>query len=147
VGNVKQRDLYADFVSFYGLKILSVFQSIPTSEESTCWLKSIARKHRKSFHPLRHILFLIFLGKKVTDLDTLDYFGPFGKGPFPCLNPAANHYKKLVVSQHSVKRCTDTGYPIGVFTCKCGFEYTRLGPDKKEEDKYIYRYVRCYGGV
>ncbi|WNF23161.1 TnsD family transposase [Mesobacillus jeotgali] len=146
-GNVKQSHLYSAFVSFYGLKILSALQSIPTSEENTCWLKSIARKHKKSFHPLRHILFLMFLGKTVTDLSTPDDNSPFGNGPYPCLNPAAVHHKELVVSQLSIKRCTDTGYPIGTFTCKCGFQYTRLGPDKKAEDKYNYRYVRCYGEV
>jgi hypothetical protein len=147
-GNVKQIELYFDFISFYGMKILGALQSIPTSEESSCWLRSITRKHRKSFHPLRHILLLIFLGKGISILnDTINYYGPFGKGPFPCLNRASDHFKNLVVTQLGIKRCTDTGRPIGVFTCECGFQYTRLGPDKLEEDKFTYRFVRSYGDV
>jgi Tn7-like transposition protein D/TniQ len=146
-GNVKQRELYSDFISFYGLNMLDTLQSIPTSEEGSCWLKSITRKHRKSFHPLRHILFLIFLEKEISDLTTSEYNGPFGKGPFPCLNRAANHYKKLVVSNLSIKRCTDTGLPLGIFACTCGFQYTRIGPDKSGEDKFHFRYVRSYGEV
>lgn len=37
--------------------------------------------------------------------------------------------------------------PLGIFTCKCGFEYTRLGPDKTVEDKFLFRHVRNYGEV
>jgi len=147
-GRVRQFDLYHDFFSFYGEKFLRIMQSIPTSEEGSCWLRNITRKHRKSFHPIRHILLLTFFGKQICDIETkMEYEGPFGKGPFPCLNRAADHFKKLVVIDLVVKRCTDTGRPLGVFTCSCGFQYTRLGPDLDETDKFTFRFVREYGEV
>ncbi|MET3698390.1 TniQ protein [Bacillus oleivorans] len=144
-GRVKQYELYTDFMSFYGKEILEILQSVPSSEEGSCWLRAITRKQRKSFHPIRHILLLKFLGEKVCRIEAMDYSSPFGKGPFPCLNPAADHYKQLVVTDLLVKRCSDTGKPIGVFTCSCEFQYTRLGPDRTNEDKFTYRFVRDYG--
>ncbi|MEC1698142.1 TnsD family transposase [Schinkia azotoformans] len=146
-GMVRQTDLFNNFLLFYGERILEILQSNPTSKEGSCWLRSITRKHRKSFPPIRHILLLIFLGKDFNDIETKGFIGPFGMGPFPCLNPAADHFKELVVTDLLVKRCTDTGKPLGIFTCSCEFQYTRLGPDIIDEDKYTYRHVRNYGSV
>ncbi|MFJ5772480.1 TnsD family transposase [Psychrobacillus sp. NPDC093180] len=145
-GRVRQADLYEQFVSFYGIEFLSLFQSVPQSKES-CWLRTITRKHRISFHPVRHLLLLNFLGIELESLRQESYSGPFGKGPYPCLNPAAEHYKNIIVTDLQIKRCTDTGKPLGTFTCSCEFQYTRLGPDYGPEDKFRYRYVRDFGEV
>ncbi|MGA3599594.1 TnsD family transposase [Lysinibacillus agricola] len=146
-GHVRQTDLYNEFVKFYGMNILDYFQSVPLLERESCWLKNITRKHRISFHPVRHLLLMNFLEIEIDTIE-MDYFeSPFGKGPFPCLNPAAEHYKDLVVNNLSIKRCTDTGRPIGIFNCKCEFKYTRLGPDISQEGMYEYRFVRNFGSV
>jgi Tn7-like transposition protein D/TniQ len=144
-GYIKQECLYDDFISFYGLNILTVLQSVPTNEEGTCWLKKITRKQRNSIHPIRHILLLTFLGIDLNSLTLIENKGPFGNAPFPCLNKAAKHFGKSIIPQVNIIRCTETGKPIGVFTCRCGFQYTRLGPDTMENDKYRYRYIRSYG--
>src|SRR5699024_772676 len=34
---------------------------------------------------------------------------------------------------------------VGKFSCSCGFEYTRIGPDKDEEDKWRKSRVVAYG--
>ncbi|MDI2585833.1 TnsD family Tn7-like transposition protein [Psychrobacillus sp. NEAU-3TGS] len=146
-GRVRQRDLYREFVSFYGVEFLRYFQSVPSLEHESCWLKTITRKHRISFHPLRHLLLLNFLGIELETVRTVNDEGPFGKGPFPCLNPADENYKKMVVTDLKIKRCTDTGRPIGIFTCSCEFQYTRLGPDIIQEDKFRYRYIRNFGEI
>ncbi|MGE7945981.1 TnsD family Tn7-like transposition protein [Lysinibacillus sp. NPDC093688] len=146
-GHVRQTDLYNEFMKFYGMNILGYFQSVPLLERESCWLKTITRKHRISFHPVRHLLLMNFLEIEINTIE-MDYFeSPFGKGPFPCLNPAAEHYKDLVVNNLSIKRCTDTGRPIGIFNCKCEFKYTRLGPDTSKEGMYEYRFVRNFGGI
>ncbi|WP_313894161.1 TnsD family transposase [Psychrobacillus sp.] len=145
-GRVRQADLYRKFVSFYGIEFLSFFQSVPKNKES-CWLRTITRKHRISFHPVRHLLLLNFLGKEIESFKQENYEGPFGKGPYPCLNPAAEHYKKMIVTNLKIERCTDTGKPLGTFTCLCEFQYKRLGPDCGPEDKFRYRYIRNFGEV
>ncbi|MFL1998084.1 TnsD family Tn7-like transposition protein [Lysinibacillus sp. 1 U-2021] len=146
-GHVRQTDLYNEFIKFYGMNILGYFQSVPILDQESCWLKTITRKHRISFHPVRHLLLMNFLEIEINTIET-DYFeSPFGKGPFPCLNPAAEHYKDFVVDNLSIKRCTDTGRPIGIFNCNCEFKYTRLGPDTSQEGMYEYRFVRNFGSV
>ena len=74
-------------------------------------------------------------------------FKPFGDGPWPCLNPAADHYKELCVLSCKIfpgaKR--DRGKPRGVFSCSCGFTYARVGPDANESDKFSYSIVQAYG--
>lgn len=146
-GNVRQEDLHRSFMSFYGKKVLEYFQCNLKLEQESCWLKTITRKHRISFHPVRHLLLLNFLGQELDEISLPSSNGPFGKGPFPCLNPTAKHFKEKLITDVKIKRCSDTGKPIGTFTCSCEFQYTRLGPDLNEEDKYTYRFVRCFGEV
>ena len=56
-------------------------QSMLKSDES-CWLKAITRKHRKSFHPIRHILLIYFLEESVDSISNYsqESYKPFGKG-------------------------------------------------------------------
>jgi hypothetical protein len=50
--------------------------------------------------PLKHILFMRFLGlsPEVLFNQNVGYL-PFGKGPYPCLNPVCKQYKKVVSCQ------------------------------------------------
>jgi hypothetical protein len=81
------------------------------------WLAAMTRKHRKAFHPLRHILFRLFLEKQELQRRP----SPFGKGPWPCLNPLAGHYGRRVINQTQVHH--DRGRAIGRFACACGYVY------------------------
>src|SRR5699024_8219794 len=69
--------------------------------------------------------------------------GPFGRGPWPCLNKAAKHYKDLVISDVKIK--TRDKALVGKFSCSCGFVYTRIGPDKDEADKWCKSRIVAYG--
>lgn len=55
------QDLIKSFRAFYGNNLLEIFESSVSYEDPSNWLISIARKHRKAFHPLRHILMMRFL--------------------------------------------------------------------------------------
>ncbi|MGF2772608.1 MULTISPECIES: TnsD family Tn7-like transposition protein [Bacillus cereus group] len=147
-GTIKQSKLARDFISFFGENILSLMQSMVKSDES-CWLKAITRKHRKSFHPVRHILFIYFMGESVGSInekkDTCYY--PFGKGPYLCLNPAASHYLKPVITKIRISRCSKTRDPIGTFECECGFIYSRRGPDMKTADKMKIGRIKAFGDI
>jgi hypothetical protein len=109
-GNVRQKDLAELFLNFFGEKLLQVLQSPISTAHESCWLKTITRKHRTTFHPVRHILLFEFLGETLDSINSHkelveDSILEFGKGPFPCLNKAALHYKEDIIDNINVTRC------------------------------------------
>lgn len=101
---------------------------------------------RSSVHPFRHLLLLYFFDQDIDSfLEIKEDDGPFGRGPWPCLNKAAKHYKDLVISEVEIN--TRDKVLIGKFSCSCGFEYTRVGPDKSEDDKWSKSRITAYGKV
>ena len=59
----------------------------------------------------------------------------------------ARHYREAVI-----ERCRITngqkhnkGRPLGMFSCRCGFRYLRVGPDKDDNDRYGFTRVDSYG--
>lgn len=122
-------------------------QSLPSGVDGECWLRAITRKQRKSFHPVSHLLIIHFLGESV---DTIyvhhnTAYNPFGIGPFLCLNAAAEHYLKPVITDLKVTTCSDTKKPVGTFHCLCGFVYSRRGPDVTTEDKLKIGRIKEFG--
>lgn len=148
-GAVNQRLLAEQFLLFYGEKFLQDLQSTIQIDNDLCWLKSITRKHRKVFHPIRHLLVINFLGESVESFYKYKTHNsmPFGEGPYYCLNPAADHYKQKVISSVEISVCTDTGRPVGTFTCSCGFIYSRRGPDTDSSDQYKVGRIKQFGDV
>ncbi len=126
-----------EFISHYGEKNLSELHCEVLPHSGGNWLLTLVRKPRKASHPLYHLLLINFLGL------TLDEFlfgehkpnHPFGNGPWPCLNPAASHYRRAVIGSCRISRNSETGAPVGTFVCKCGFIYSRTGPDKSQTDR------------
>lgn len=146
-GNINQIKLKEDFIKFYGLGFLKLMQSLPSGVDGECWLRAITRKQRKSFHPVRHLLIIHFFGESV---DTIyDHhntaYNPFGIGPFLCLNAAAEHYLKPVITDLNVTTCCDTKKPVGTFHCLCGFVYSRRGPDVTTKDKLKIGRIKEFG--
>ncbi|WP_225316079.1 TnsD family Tn7-like transposition protein [Lysinibacillus fusiformis] len=146
-GTIDQRRLNKDFIKTFETNLLILMQSIPSGIDGDCWLRAITRKHRKSFHPIRHLLLIHFLGESV---DTIEKYAnkqyrPFGEEPYICLNPAAEHYLQPVITNLKVRRCNDTKRPVGTFSCACGFVYSRKGPDKTEEDKTRIGRIKVFG--
>lgn len=112
------------------------------------WTKNIVRKHRKCFHPIRHLLVMTAFDEDVKAfMEEVVEFQPFGTGPWMCLNVAASHYQKPVVKDLRVTRCYDAKLPVGTFTCSCGFVYSRRGPDQKESDSYKIGRIKSFGKV
>lgn len=147
-GRIYQKEMLSNFIAFYGEDFLEVVQSMISYECQSNWLTSIVRKHRKSFHPIRHILIINYLYGSLKEFYKSDSIKkPFGDGPWPCLNAAAEHYLKPVVTNLKVSHCTDTKRPVGTFSCNCGFTYSRRGPDKTIDDKYHIGRVKSFGLV
>lgn len=96
------------------------------------WLEALTRRQRKSVHPLEHVLLRDLLASRPQA--TEDRL----RGPWPCRNPLAPHHGEMVVKNLRVYR--NKGPRVGVFTCECGYAYTRsidhmdqLGPARFKE--------------
>ncbi|MBD2203534.1 TniQ family protein [Calothrix sp. FACHB-1219] len=145
-GRIHQTRLLDNFLFFYGREMLSAVDSMVTHNDSSNWVTSIARKHRKSFHPLRHLLMMRFLKTSVEEFFKQDTeYKPFGKSPWLCLNAAAEHYLQPVITNLVITLCSDTKKPVGTFSCSCGMIYCRTGPDETDEDKLRIGKVKAFG--
>ncbi|MDJ0572736.1 MAG: TnsD family Tn7-like transposition protein [Pleurocapsa sp. MO_192.B19] len=60
-GRVKQEKLIDDFLYFYDAEFLEIIDSTVAYKDRSNWLSQITRKHRKVFHPIRHLLMIRFL--------------------------------------------------------------------------------------
>jgi hypothetical protein len=82
------------------------------------WLEEIARKHRKAFAPLHHILIRLL----IESLPLANASSPFGTGPWSCRNPLAEHHGQPVITDCKLHR--EGGKTIGVFHCSCGYGFS-----------------------
>lgn len=151
-GNIRASELAAEFSKHYPTTLL---------ESLNCQIKNLYRNwllrllHSGSagvaHHPIRHILLILFLETTAREfLTSSEKFKPFGEGPWPCLNHAADHFRQSVITEcritdNLVKR--KMGRPLGTFNCVCGFVYNRVGPDTSEEDRYRIDSVESYGPI
>lgn len=147
-GRIKQKDLLKNFVDYYGHQFLKLLQSDIDIYSNCNWLTDILRRKNKTSHPLRHLLLIRFLNISIEDLFNLKLeYKPFGFGPWPCLNPAVEHYKALTIQDMQIKYGNDSKNPLGIFTCSCGFSYMRTGPDTQDKDKYKITKIIAFGPV
>ena len=112
-----QRRFDGEFRNFYG-RVLGLLPSVFDGDDFVGdWLASIVRKHRKANHPLYHVLVQDFLAQR--EIQT----SPFGAGPWSCINPLANHRSRTPIKSFTQHR--NRGNRVGVFSCTCGYVYTR----------------------
>ena len=147
-----QKNLADSFLYFYGCEFLEALNSGVSYDEPHSWLFRLLNNRVHSSHPVRHLLMIRFLATSIEEFFTTNYdYKPFGESPWLCLNVAADHYLKPVVTDLVMSRNHDRNYdaskPVGTFRCSCGFIYARTGPDKTEDDKYRIGRVKAYGSV
>jgi hypothetical protein len=140
-GRISQKELLDAFSTFYGEEFLKETHSPIDRDSEQSWLSQLVRKPRKgdkTTHPLRHLILMDFLG-----LAPAEFFNaetalsrPFGQGPWPCLNPVADHYREAVITRCTITRNCGNGKPVGNFYCSCGFNYARTGPDVSKDDLF-----------
>ncbi|GAB4525467.1 MAG: TnsD family Tn7-like transposition protein [Pleurocapsa sp.] len=147
-GRVKHEKLIDDFLYSYDTEFLEIIDSSVGYKDRSNWLSQIVRKHRKVFHPIRHLLMIRFLTDSIdTFFQNNRQYRPFGKSPWLCLNAAAEHYLQPVVTDLEISHCLENKKPLGTFSCDCGMIYSRSGEDKTEEDKLRIGRVITYGQV
>lgn len=146
---IKQQQLYDEFIGFYGKEFLETIQCQIDNYNEYNWLRVITRDLSRTVHPLRHILLINFLSEGMENFfrDIKIDFNPFGKGPWPCLNRASDHYRKKVIKDVIITDDYKSRLPVGTFSCECGFIYSRKGPDKEENDKYRIGRVKQFGDI
>ncbi len=112
------------------------------------WLARLVRQRPEQQHTLYHLLLIQSLGHSAESFFALPRehrHEPFGQGPWPCLNPTAAHYRQSVATLVRISRGSVSGAPVGLFTCTCGFTYSRKGPDHVPDDRFRILQVRARG--
>lgn len=149
VDRIKQRELYEEFINFYGTEFLKVMDSGIDNDDEYNWLRVITRNLKRTVHPVRHLLLIKFLAGNVGEFfnDIKKSYSQFGKGPWPCLNKMSEHYRMNVVRDLKITDDYKTRLPVGTFSCECGFVYSRKGPDKESNDRFRIGRIKNFGVV
>ncbi|MCG7377355.1 TnsD family transposase [Paenibacillus sp. ACRSA] len=148
--SVHQSKLNSKFIMFFGEECLELIQCGLNKGLTKNWLQKVVRGDGDMvYNPLYYLLLGQFLSQKTFErfLNEEVKFLPFGTGPWLCLNVAAEHYSKPVIDKINIEISTNSNKPIATFSCKCGFKYTRTGPDIDDTDKYRFGKVITYGKV
>ncbi len=143
---VRWRALRGEVESHYGSDFLASFNCRFT-DHARPFEHLFKGGGRRANHPVHHLLLIHYLGCSAQDFFMLptEKRQPFGAPPWPCLNPASEHYQELRIQECTVKdtktnikdpRRKPPRRPVGEFSCDCGFVYRRIGPDASEEDRY-----------
>jgi hypothetical protein len=138
-GSIRVEKLLEEFKGFYSPALLKLLHCEFTgaNQVKTNWLLRLVRKPKHAQHPLYHLLLIQFLGCTAEDFFRLPTeLSFFGDGPWPCLNPAADHYRKPVIRECKPSSRLRDNLPVGTFSCECGFSYARSGPDSSAEDRF-----------
>lgn len=159
-GSINLKVLRKKIRFYYGADLLDLLQCNFDDNKGYQWVSSIIPhlRMKKVNHPLRHLLLIRILGfraetffsykikeHKNLHLEDQNYFI---RGPYPCLNPVCEDFKKLTIKsckimQSKVKRKLKTLF----VTCHCGFSYYRHGPDLKKEDVFRKDVVTGFGDL
>jgi hypothetical protein len=147
-GRVYQKTLLREFTDFYGNEFLEAVHSKIESGTEGGWLADIVRKHRKVFHPIRHLLLMRFLDRNVNSFFACDYVSkPFGEGPWTCFNAASGHYLGKKINSVSVSYSRDSKRLIGTFSCSCGFAYSTSESSVPNGNKLKFGKIRSFGVI
>lgn len=149
-GSIHVAKLLDEFRRYYPLGLLKRLHCEFSGSDhvKSNWLLRLVRPPKYAHHPLYHLLLMQFLGCTAEEFFQLpSELSFFGKGPWPCLNPAADHYKRpVIVEVQSGKRLRDNK-PVSIFSCECGFAFARTGPDSLPEDRFRIGRMLSFGPV
>lgn len=135
------------FSEHYPQDFLKQFNSEIAIDNCQNWIGKML--NGKSMHPLRHILFILFLCESLEDFfkEKFTYL-PFGTGPWKCLNPVVSHYNSYCVTHIELEPNANSKRLDGVFKCDCGFHYVRSEPQTMKDlnnDVFNIKRIRQFG--
>lgn len=148
-GRIRMTELQEAFASYYPDDILSFLHCSLNRLSHDNWLARLVRKPDCSQHPLQHLLLMRFLGSPIAAFfSNPSNSHPFGTGPWLCLNIASDHYHQRQIEHCEIAHSQYVGGgPIGIFSCSCGFVYSRTGPDASVEDQFNFSKVKAFGQI
>lgn len=149
-GLFRTRKISQKFVDYYGNDFLEKLKSAIKVEDSRNWISTLINK--KKVHPLRHILFIVFLAGSLEEFFQTNFiYYPFGQGPWKCLNPVETaHTGTFCINNIELEQNADTRKLIGIFKCTCGFHYVRDEPtsiDELNNNSFKVKYIKQFGKV
>lgn len=147
-GQVQVSRLQKAFLCSYPESVLEQLEGHHGGLQSGLAVSALVHRSRTSRTPIHHLIFIHFLGYTAETFWRIpretEYFG---KGPWPCLNPAAGHYGQLLIKTCAMRMSPTDGRPVGTFHCRCGFDYSRVGPDWSPMMRGRMSRVVTYGPV
>lgn len=147
-GSVRVKDFLNAFLDYYSPELLDLLHCHLAEDAPDNWLLRLVRKPRVTKDPLYHLLLIRFLGHTPESFfRSSPEPAHFGQEKWPCLNSTCQHYRQEVIPHCEVHYSQDSRRPVGTFRCECGFVYSRLGPDKSEQDRFRYNRVETFGEV
>lgn len=139
---IKQREVYEEFKCFFGEDLLNILQSNIDYSNEYNWLKVLLRKSKRVVHPLRQVLFIMFICGSTKQFFTDDIHA-YNKPKYPCLNHFCESYHKLNIDDYKITADYKTREPVITIRCTCGFVYSR----KVNKDIYTIGRVKEYGAL
>lgn len=149
-GTINATRLHRAFLNFYSKDLLHLLGC--DLDTPFTWLRRIVQKstNNNTQPAIHHLLLMHFLNCPVENFFSLPHqpIEPFGKGPWPCLNPASNHFRKAVVKTCQVYPSQGrVRIPHGTFACHCGFIYCRKGPELTPGSRFQFFRLEAYGPI
>lgn len=134
--HVDQMTMLARAAAFFA-PAAACLPATSSPEALASWMPGLVRSTRRGAHPLLHVLMDAFLGTQQHVASRA--VGPFGVGPWPCLNPLASHTGEAVVTD--LTSYTTKGRVVTRFSCSCGYVYSRgLSADGGQTEPRLYHY-------
>jgi hypothetical protein len=137
------------FKAYYPPTLLNRLNCELNEDRGVSWPLRLLRPACGVRYPVCHLLIMRFLGYTAAEFFKLSAERkPFGRGPWPCLNPASDHYRQFRIKECDVVFNPNLNNVVGTFVCtKCGFIYTRLGPETSPEEQFQMRAIKTFGHV
>lgn len=147
-GTVNLSTVKKKFAEKYSERFLETVSCAIANSKST-WIDRLFQSPKCSQHPVRHFLFIDFSGYSLEEfLQLPTKIEPFGSGPFPCLNPVADHFKKPVIDEVVIKtKQKSETEVVGTFYCQCGFVYSKYWQKGIKVSKFEHNRIIDYGTV
>jgi Tn7-like transposition protein D/TniQ len=149
---VRKADLITAFVDYYPAELLHLLNcEVYYARNRQTWLTSLPYRSKHTLHPLHHLLAIRFFGSTIQEFCHREFQSPqfFEPGPWPCLNPVCDHYQQCSINTYQIREMTKGKYQ-GIFTCKCGFSYSRytqIGSAFSSDSGSEKRAILSYGPV
>lgn len=145
-GRLNLEQLLKAFKNYYSPELLKLLQCEVDEQSAGNWLARLVRPPKGTQHPLHHLLLMHFLGQTTETFFNLpSEFKPFGEGPWPCLNSVCTHFQKLQIQECQINYSNNGGTPIGIFSCECGFIYSRKDFGQSITGNFRVSTVKSYG--